>query len=90
MNQEEILAKISDLYHSKFDHPFPYEDTNQIKADFEGEITILEDEGLNADFNDYCTVIIGAAIYFKRQDYKHPEKANRFLACGLFPTISPI
>ncbi|WP_373316213.1 YxiJ family protein [Paenibacillus cookii] len=40
-------------------NPFPYEEASQIKVDFEWDFLLLEDESLNADFNDYCTVIVG-------------------------------
>jgi len=44
-------------------NPFPYEGTRKIKVDFERDFLLLEDENLNADFNDYCTVIVGTTSY---------------------------
>lgn len=85
VNREEILVKISDLYHSQFVQPFPYVDTDQIKADFDREFASLEDEGLNSDFNDYCTSIIGASGYVIKDEAANiPKRQIDLLREGFF------
>ncbi|WP_374018147.1 YxiJ family protein [Paenibacillus thiaminolyticus] len=63
MNKVEILEKISYLNNFQLVNPYPYEDTKKIKSDFEMDFISLEDESFNADFNEYCTVIVGTTSY---------------------------
>lgn len=58
-----MLSLISDEHDLIMVNPFPYEGTRKIKVDFERDFLLLEDENLNADFNDYCTVIVGTTSY---------------------------
>lgn len=84
MNKEEILSQISDM--KKFrENPFPYEGTSKIKIDFERDFGLLEDESLNADFNDYCTVIVGTMSYILKGNInKIPIRQIDLLKKGFF------
>ncbi|CCF14319.1 putative uncharacterized protein [Brevibacillus laterosporus GI-9] len=85
MNKEEILAKISYLYKFQLVNPFPYEDTRRIKIDFERDFVLLQDESLNADFNDYCTVIVGSTSYILKGNVANiPKKQVELLNEGFF------
>ncbi|CAM5795909.1 YxiJ family protein [Brevibacillus borstelensis] len=80
MKSEEMLEKISRLYNFQLVNPFPYEDTNRIKIDFESEFELLEEENLNADFNDYCTLIVGTTSYILKGNVANiPKKQIEFL-----------
>lgn len=66
-------------------NPFPYEETSQIKVDFERDFLLLENESLNADFNDYCTVIVGTTSYILKGDVdKIPNRQIELLKKGFF------
>ena len=85
MNKEEIQAKISYLYNSQLANPFPYEDTKRIKSDFERDFILLKDESLNADFNDYCTLIVGTTSYFIKGNVTNiPKKQVELLKENFF------
>lgn len=84
MNKEEVLSQISDM-HTFMGNPFPYEETSKIKLDFERDFGLLEDESLNADFNDYCTVIVGTMSYIlKGKIDKIPSRQIELLRRGFF------
>lgn len=85
MNKEYILTKISYLYNFQLVNPFPYEDTKKIKRDFERDFISLVDESLNADFNDYCTVIVGTTSYIlKGKVTEIPKKQVELLNKDFF------
>ena len=82
MSSEEIRKEIASLYNFQLVNPFPYEDTDKIKSDFE---RLLKDESLNADFNDYCTLIAGTTSYiFNDHVANIPRKQTEFLNEGFF------
>lgn len=62
MSTLNYINKLSELYKTHLSNPFPYEDTNKIKAEFKGNFAQI-DENLNADFSDYCSVIEGTITY---------------------------
>ncbi|MCM3341865.1 YxiJ-like family protein [Paenibacillus sp. MER TA 81-3] len=84
MNKEELLTKISNLYKFQLVNPFPYEDTSRIKVDFQTDFELLEDESLNADFNDYCTVIVGTISYILKGNVAKIPKKQIDLLCKSF------
>lgn len=85
MNKEEVLSKISDMKKFIMVNPFPYEGTSKIKIDFEKDFAMLEDESLNADFNDYCTVIVGTTSYVLKGNVdKIPNRQIELLSRGFF------
>ncbi|MGZ0052669.1 YxiJ family protein [Brevibacillus gelatini] len=85
LSSEEIRKKISSLYNFLLVNPFPYEDTNRMKCDFESDFELLEEESLNADFNDYCALIIGTTSYILNGNVaKIPEKQIKVLNEGFF------
>ncbi|WP_418936690.1 YxiJ family protein [Paenibacillus chitinolyticus] len=51
------------MYNLELTRPFPYKDLELIKKHFEFEFSLLSEEGLNADFNDYCTTVAGTMSY---------------------------
>ncbi|AKG37647.1 hypothetical protein VK70_07345 [Paenibacillus durus ATCC 35681] len=66
-------------------NPCPYEGTSKIKIDFEKDFAMLEDESLNADFNDYCTVIVGTTSYLLKGNVeKIPNRQIELLNRGFF------
>ncbi|WP_025693817.1 YxiJ family protein [Paenibacillus durus] len=85
MNKEEILSKISNMQKFIMVNPCPYEGTSKIKIDFEKDFAMLEDESLNADFNDYCTVIVGTTSYLLKGNVeKIPNRQIELLNRGFF------
>lgn len=84
MTREESLSHISDM--KKFmENPFPYEGTSKIKHDFAGDFGLLEDESLNADFNDYCTAIAGTMSYILKGNVnKIPDRQKELLKKDFF------
>lgn len=84
MYKEEVLLKILDM-HKFMNNPFPYESTSKIKLDFERDFRLLEDESLNADFNDHCTVIVGTMSYILNGNIdKIPSRQSELLKKGFF------
>lgn len=85
MDKEKILSKISDILKSIMGNSFPYEGTSKIKVDFEKDFVMLEDESLNANFNDYCTAIIGTTSYILKGNVdKIPNRQIELLNKGFF------
>lgn len=85
MKKEEILSKILDMYKFIMVNPFPYEGTSKIKVDFERDFVLLEDESLNADFNDFCTMIVGTTSYILKDNIdKIPNRQIELLNKGFF------
>lgn len=85
MNKEEVLSLISDKQKIIMVNPFPYEGTSKIKVDFKRDFVLLEDESLNADFNDYCTVIAGTTSYIlKGNSDKIPRRQIELMNKGFF------
>lgn len=85
MIKEEILSKISSMHKLVMVNPFPYEGTSKIKFDFEKDFVLLKDENLNADFNEYCTVIVGTTSYILKGNVdKIPKRQIRLLDKGFF------
>ncbi|MBM7110326.1 YxiJ family protein [Brevibacillus laterosporus] len=85
MNKGEILGKISYLYNYQLVNPFPYEETSKIKIDFERDFVLLEDESLNADFNDFCTLMGGTTSYILKGNVdKIPKRQIELLNKGFF------
>ena len=88
MNKEEILSQISDM-HKFMENPFPYEETTKIKVDFERDFRLLEDESLNADFNDYCNLNVGTMSYILKGNIdKIPSRQIELLNKGFFERFS--
>lgn len=57
----------------------------KIKVDFEKDFVMLEDESLNADFNDYCTAIVGTTSYILKGNVnKIPNRQIELLNKGFF------
>lgn len=89
MSKEEYLSKISNLYNYEFVDAFPYGDTERIKNDFVREFNLLKDESLNADFNDYCTLIIGTTSYILKGNADNiPKQQNKLLKRSFFERFS--
>lgn len=85
MNLETILSKISDLHKSVIVNPFPYEGISKMKVDFERDFALLEDESLNADFNEYCTVVVGTTNYILKGSIDEiPKRQIELLKKGFF------
>ncbi|GAA0136301.1 hypothetical protein YSY43_31420 [Paenibacillus sp. YSY-4.3] len=85
MDKEEVLSLISEKHKSIMVNPFPYEGTSKIKVDFERDFVLLEDESLNADFNDYCTVIAGTTSYILNgHSDKIPKRQIELMNNGFF------
>ena len=85
MIKEDILSKISEMHKLIMVNPFPYEETSKIKIDFERDFVLLEDESLNPDFNDYCTVIVGTTSYILKGNVdKIPNRQIELLKKGFF------
>lgn len=85
MSSEEIREKISSLYNFQLANPFPYEDTSRMKIDFESDFELSESESLHANFNDYCTLIVGTTSYILNGNVANiPEKQIEFLNEGFF------
>lgn len=85
MNKEEVISKIADMKKFIMVNPFSYEGTSKIKVDFEKDFAMLEDESLNADFNDYCTVIVGTASYILKGNVDNiPNRQIELLNWGFF------
>nr|WP_162616133.1 YxiJ family protein [Paenibacillus lutimineralis] len=83
MSSEEIREKISSLYNFQLANPFPYEDTSRMKIDVESDFELSEGESLNANFNDYCTLIVGTTSYILNGNVANiPEKQIEFLNEG--------
>ncbi|WP_420540055.1 YxiJ family protein [Paenibacillus polymyxa] len=85
MKKEEILLKILDMHKFIRVNPFPYEGTSKIMVDFERNFVLLEDESLNADFNDFCTVIVGTTSYILKGNVdKIPNRQIKLLNKSFF------
>lgn len=85
MDKEKVLSLISEENNLIMANPFPYEGTRKIKVDFERDFLLLKDENLNADFNDYCTVIVGTTSYIFAGNFdKIPEWQIKLLNKGFF------
>ncbi|TCP52765.1 YxiJ-like protein [Tumebacillus sp. BK434] len=85
MWHKEVLSIISDMHKFIMVNPFPYEGTSKIKVDFERDFALLEDESLNADFNEYCAVIVGTTSYLlKGNGDKIPNRQIELLSKGFF------
>jgi len=85
LSSEEIRKKISSLYNFQLVNPFPYEDTSRMKIDFESDFEVLEEESLNADFNDYCALINGTTSYILNGNVANiPERQIKLLNESFF------
>ncbi|MBO2944336.1 hypothetical protein JJQ72_10190 [Paenibacillus sp. F411] len=57
-----------DRYHDELCTAFPYEDIYKMKKDFEYDFASLEDECFNADFSEYCALMVGTISYILIDD----------------------
>ncbi|MFC9775331.1 YxiJ family protein [Paenibacillus chitinolyticus] len=89
MDTGYILKELVELNNNCLKKPFSYEDTKKLQKDFKKEFLAIQEESFNADFNDYCMIIVGTISYIlKGKTAAIPPRQKDLLKLDFFDRFS--